>query len=281
MNTSFTKYQSLGNDFILFDWYTESKEHIRKLITHKNWSTFVARLCKRMSGIGADGVLILKQTQSGIFKNPELLIFNADGSDGGLCLNGARCAAHHLHTQHQLSESFHIFMRNKKIDCQIESNGQISISLLMTHPPIEKKVIQTDCGTFEGHMVNIGNPHFVVMQQTSPNWLEKNGCRIESHPTFPDKTNVEFVWLPKIVKKKEFPSFSTIVYERGCGLTQACSSGAVAITACLAHENIIKKDTTATFIMPGGKLSTHYSGSKVIVCAPVNRVFTGQIEKFA
>ena len=61
MLKSFFKYQSLGNDFIVFDWYNESEKTIASYLKAPTWSNVVKKMCERHTGIGADGVLVLKK----------------------------------------------------------------------------------------------------------------------------------------------------------------------------------------------------------------------------
>ena len=79
----FVKYQGTGNDFILIDGrYTE-------------YTLDVAKMCDRRFGIGADGLMILKQTESYDF---EMIYYNSDGNLSSMCGNGGRCIAHWAHT---------------------------------------------------------------------------------------------------------------------------------------------------------------------------------------
>ena len=57
------------------------------------------------------------------------------------------------------------------------------------------------------------------------------GPELERHPGFPDRTNVEFVRVDK-------DGLTVVVWERGCGLTEACGTGAcaAAVAAVLARR---------------------------------------------
>ena len=80
----FTKYEATGNDFILIENLTN--------YTNEELSDLAVKLCNRNYGIGADGLLLLYNTQ---YKN-YLRIFNSDGSEASLCGNGLRCSALHI-----------------------------------------------------------------------------------------------------------------------------------------------------------------------------------------
>ena len=117
---NFTKLHSLGNDFILLDWRNrdwqdKTEQAITKIITQKTWQNFVVSSCKRRYGIGADGILVLYKKDN----QHHVLIFNADGSQAELCLNGARCVAHYVHSKNNTASNINIYMSNKRIACAI------------------------------------------------------------------------------------------------------------------------------------------------------------------
>ena len=259
MEKLFTKYQSLGNDFLFFDWYEKNTQFIKSNLNSENWPQFVKSLCKRGKNVGADGVLIL--TKNIPDSTPNVKIFNSDGTDGGLCLNGARCVADYLLKKHNFPNKFSIFMRkpssNKKIEIKIKRpNSSLITQFIEPTATFEQKTITTPAGSFKGFFVDIGNPHFIIFQKQTIEWLSQNGEYIEQHKMFPDKTNVEFVWArdTSIYDTRVYDTrvYDTRVYERGCGITQACSSGAAAITNLLFLQKKIDQNKTIKISMPGG-----------------------------
>ena len=121
MKKKFYKYQSLGNDFIIFDWYKKNQNSIDETlkIRHRLIS-LVQNSCKRHFGVGADGILILKKDPKNF---PQALIFNSDGSKAEICLNGLRCIAHHLYTHHNFAHNFKIKMGKKVIECVVQNTA--------------------------------------------------------------------------------------------------------------------------------------------------------------
>ena len=117
MLDNFFKYQSVGNDFIIFDCYHKDPESLKDIITSKNWKPFVVKSCKRHFGIGADGVLVIKRNKEQ--KLPELLIYNSDGSTAEICVNGLRCAALYLREYHDFDKRLKIKVSNKIVSCLI------------------------------------------------------------------------------------------------------------------------------------------------------------------
>ena len=83
----FYKYQGAGNDFVLVD------QRTHQWINRQDQAQ-IATLCDRRFGIGADGLILLQTTPGYDF---EMLYFNADGGEGSLCGNGARCVVAFAH----------------------------------------------------------------------------------------------------------------------------------------------------------------------------------------
>jgi len=261
MLKNFFKYQSLGNDFILFDCYKKPETYINQAMADASFPLSVQRLCDRHFGIGADGVLILKGNTSSSL--PEMLIFNAD------------CVALHLHASYNFPSQFKIKAGEKVVECFILYQKDINEHVLIKTNVgsvnyLGENCINTEQGKFCGHCANIGNPHFIVFQQTSSDWLAKHGSEIEQHKAFSQKTNVEFVW-------QEAPLlFKSLVYERGCGITLACSSGAASIAGVLARLGRIDYDQEFKISMPGGDILCCVDKSEdVNLSAGATLVFSG------
>lgn len=250
----FIKYQSLGNDFILFDWLDEAKPKFdQKLIQH---------ICDRHFGIGSDGVLIIQKNKN---QQLELFMFNVDGTNGGKCLNGIRCAAHYLVKQKNYPAELDIFMGDTLMHCEVTDEV---ITNLGTIKYQKQHQITVDNKTITGHIVDAGNPHFVIFGQihgSAPT------AAISEHPDFPDRTNVEFVW-------KENNNFNVVIYERGCGMTLACGTGAAAVMQTLYHLQKVDQNETVHLKMPGGILESYIDkNNNVIQKAPASLVFRGII----
>jgi diaminopimelate epimerase len=246
----FFKYHSLGNDFIIAEDTGTTYEPEE-----------IMGLCDRHIGIGADGVLI--------FKGSDVVIYNSDGSNGQICLNGARCVAFHLHNFHNFPKKITITMGHKKIEHIIEDN--LITQYIEAGSYQGEKTISIDDRDYKGGVVDVGNPHFVVPQKTTIEWLIKHGSLIEYHEEFPDRTNIEFIW-PEAEN-----SYKMLIYERGCGITLACSSGAAAIITLLSAAQLppLKK---ISLHMPGGTIICWQTEEKKIALqAEAVPVFKGVI----
>ncbi len=265
MYLKFKKYQSLGNDFIVFDWQDVSESEILIRLSSSLWSSFVRSSCQRHTGVGADGILIIKQGRV-----PEVLIFNADGTQAELCLNGLRCVADYLYMSCAYPEVFSLLMGGKDIECLINKDTQEITNKIVGVTYLKKKTIDVGGKKLTGHMVDVKNPHFVIFERGSLKWLQEYGRVIETHPVFLNKTNVEFVWQHDNV-------YHMLVYERGCGITQACSSGVAAVTYALNFIGSIQKKQHITICMLGGNISSWVDVNALFLKTKAQFVFHGML----
>jgi len=256
---NFEKYHSLENDFIILD--QEIKPDV------------VTRLCNRHTGIGADGVLVIKDKKT-------VSIFNSNGNKAQMCLNGLRCVAHYMHTKYNFPKNFTLTMGNRshKIKCATPLN-KLLITTEIDYATYQENVTLTIFEEqFDCHIVTTGNPHCVIFKKISDGNLKQFGPALENHPHFPHKTNVEFVWLyKKLSEKNKIPTFSMLVYERDCGITRACSSGAVAVVHALSVLKKLSENQKLIISMPGGSLECSVKKNIISITAPAFPLFSGNI----
>jgi diaminopimelate epimerase len=271
---SFSKYQALGNDFILIENIKSQKlPSIEKCIF----------LCDRHFGIGADGIIFLCPPQN--FQNDfRMKIYNSDGSEPQMCGNGIRCLAQFIRDQ-KLSSKMTLkfetlagiiiteFVENLiKVQMNIP---EIKASKIPCQIPKEKIIhheLEVEDKTFYITCVNMGNPHTIIfVEDVSKICLEKYGPLIENHPLFPEKTNVEFV---EVIHKNHL---KMRVWERGAGITLACGTGACASLVAAVLEN--KCENVALLELPGGSLNISWENenSPVWMTGPAQLVYQGGI----
>tara|TARA_B100001989_G_C24525241_1_gene458256 strand:- start:719 stop:1507 length:789 start_codon:yes stop_codon:yes gene_type:complete len=258
----FRKMHGLGNDFVILDARQEdifmSEDQIEQL-------------ADRRFGVGCDLVTILEPSEKAdVFAR----YFNADGSESGACGNASRCVAK-------------IIMNETGYDeCKIE----------VTYGVLEcRKVgdlIQVDMGSPKGIQdidlsigglenpvsVDMGNPHcvfFVDDLAAIERTLENIGSAVENHDLFPNRTNVEFVELRSADKGGQ-SALRQITWERGCGFTLACGSGACAVHAAAIHRGLIGKDSE--IILDGGSLFMEQDKrGHIMMTGPAVHVFDGTL----
>ncbi len=151
-NISFTKMSGAGNDFILID----DDDNPEFLFSEKT----IQKLCDRHNGIGADGVILISSSEQYDFV---MNYYNADGSTGSLCGNGARCAVKFaLNTKRIIDKTTRFLSNNSEYSGEILEDGTIRFNL---NPPYDlRKNIQlkTAGKDITAHFINTGSPHVVI-----------------------------------------------------------------------------------------------------------------------
>jgi diaminopimelate epimerase len=229
---SFVKYHGLGNDFILVD----NRQQSEPLITPEQAVTW----CDRHFGIGADGVIFVLPGQDGT--DYTMRIFNSDGSEPEMCGNGIRCLARFIADLEgdSAKEVYRIHTLAGMIIPKLEANGQVTVDmgqprLLAAEIPttlaaadqqVVNQAIEAAGASWQVTCVSMGNPHCITfVPDVAAIPLETIGPQFEHHPTFPQRTNTEFI---EVVRRDYL---KMRVWERGAGITLACGTGACAALA--------------------------------------------------
>ncbi len=277
----FEKMQGLGNDFVML--------HYKYLPENISEEKLALLLCDRHRGIGADGLIIVKPGQEG--ERFAWSYINSDGSIGQMCGNGMRCFAKYVFDRGLINDrKFGVETLAGVIKPEIMDDGQIKVNMgapilkpaevpvsissektLIDHP------IEALDKTFEFTPVSMGNPHAIMFLNSSEELkifeLTKYGPVLEKHHYFPQKTNVEFAF----VRDRKYIELR--VWERGCGITEACGTGACA-TVVAANLKGLVDEGAITVKLPGGELVIEWNKSEntVYMTGPAQSVFLGQIE---
>ena len=277
----FSKYQGLGNDFLLLDGRTLDEEADRAFgLTPER----VRSLCDRRFGVGADGViLVLPPRQGGELR---MRIFNADGSEPEMCGNGIRCMARFLADSDGdgPGRRWQVETLAGPIVPELREDGWVRVDMgapflrpeqvpTTLHPGgsgVPEGVLEVLDQTFKVAAVGMGNPHVVLpVPDVSAVDLKALGAVLEVHPAFPARTNVHFVEI-------RTPSHLVMrVWERGAGPTLACGTGACATLVACHSLNLC--DRRARVDLPGGSLEIFWdpSSEHVFMTGPAEPVFDG------
>jgi diaminopimelate epimerase len=280
MKFQFTKMHGLGNDFVILDNRNSRIRNLKKL---------AVKLCERRFGVGADQLLVLRNSRKADFR---MQIINSDGSEVEMCGNGIRCLAKYIWDNNIKSQSPQATRRGGKLTietlagiiCPEKSGSQIKVD--MGEPLIEGKDIPVRIdgivinhplivkgATFRITCVSMGNPHTVILTgNTDRAPVDTIGPVIERHRLFPHRTNVEFI---QILNRK---NIRMRVWERGAGETLACGTGASA--AAVASSLLGLTDRKVSIHLKGGKLQIHWSkkDNRVYMTGPAVKVYEGFIE---
>ena len=278
VSINFTKMQGLGNDFIVLE-YDEYKK------TNMVFSNLAEKLCNRNFGIGADGLIVL---------NPDVEdadfawhFYNSDGTKAQMCGNGMRCFAKYLHDKKYATQNtFSVKTEAGIIIPEIIDEDHVRVN--MNKPILECEkipfkalanlnyVYEVDNKKFLLNAISMGNPHCIIfVQENSEEYAKKYGRTIETAEIFPEKTHVEFV---EIVSDKEIV---LNVWERGCGITLACGTGACAGVVAGILNGFLSNEVLVH--LPGGDLKINWDGNSqntdfpVFMTGPAEYAFTGTI----
>jgi diaminopimelate epimerase len=255
----FTKYQAIGNDFVVVD---------GPLMT----AARAVRLCDRRRGIGADGILTVTRPRSP-GAAASMHIFNADGSIARMCGNGIRCVARHLADAGNLSGELTIDTDAGPRTCTIHRgpDGQVdAISVEMGPARLgEQERFTIGEEQLLAHRVNLGNPHAVLFDEPTRERAGEIGPAIERQ--VPGGVNVGFA--------RPVPGgIDLVVWERGCGLTEACGTGACAAAVASVQAGTSPAATPLEVKLPGGALTITVSAdlTRVTMRGPAELVYQGE-----
>ena len=261
----FTKMHGCGNDYL----------YINAMSCHiDDPQTAAIVWSDRHKGIGSDGLVLIDKSPI-----PEaefsMRIFNADGSEAMMCGNASRCIGKYLY-ERGLTKKTEVRLLTlsgiKTLLLHVKDNKVERVTVDMGEPVLEdinQFVISRDPGY--GQFVSMGNPHYVIFTDNI-NQVGETGCKLESHPAFPQRCNIEFAHL------EADGSIRTRVWERGSGITMACGTGACATAVAAAAAGLTGR--SSRIIMDGGELEIEWreTDNHVYMTGPAAFVFDGEIE---
>lgn len=266
MRIGFTKMHGAGNDYI----YVNTMEYP---IT--NPESLAVRWSASHTGIGSDGLVLIGDSVRGDFS---MRIFNADGSEAKMCGNASRCIGKYLY-ESGLTEKTDIALETlsgiKQLKLEVNPRHVVeSVTVDMGEPSGLSKVgLGSSYIWQEGVAVSMGNPHLVVfVDDVMEVDLETLGARLERHPLFPNRVNVEFA------QRLDESHIRMRVWERGSGVTRACGTGACATAAAAVFLGLGSRRMEVC--MDGGSLQLHWDehSGHMWMKGPAVTVFSGEID---
>jgi len=276
----FTKLHGLGNDYLYINRFSYKVEH--------DWPSLSRIMSDRHFGVGSDGLILIEPSDIADFR---MRMFNSDGLEGEMCGNGIRCFAKYVY-EHGLTNKTqfgietkagviypHLFIKDGKVALISVDMGvprlkrkDIPLAKLDGPEPALGEPIDVDGNVYYGTPVSMGNPHCVFFVDDV--WkvdLEKIGPKLEHHPIFPNRANIEFV----SVKSRD--CINMRIWERGSGITLASGTGSSAsVVACVLNGKV-NKNVPVKVNLPGGTLLVEWkdddhvwqTGPAVEVCSGV------------
>lgn len=285
----FTKVQALGNDFVVLDAAADPA-----LDTRDDLPALARFACDRHAGIGADGVIVMARADSPTAAR--MRIYNADGSDGGVCGNGARCVVRlmlergHCRAAPYGSLALRCGTRELRATAERDARGTVTrVTIDMGAPELDLARVPVNAARLvptprqhehridgiDAVFVSMGNPHMVVF--VAPDFdvsreIHALGPKFESHPAFPARMNVHLVRAAS----RDHADLRT--WERGAGHTCGCGSGscAVLVAGVLAD----RLDRRATIAQPGGEVIIEWESDRagVRMSGGAEIVYTGAVD---
>ncbi len=272
----FTKMHGAGNDYVYVNCFEERPP--------SDVAATAVAVSDRHKGIGADGLVLICPSERA---DARMRMFNVDGSESEMCGNAIRCVAKYVHDRGICrKEELQIETGNGVLELQLQTVGGVvdRVRVNMGRPILISSDIPT---TLPGDppvqvplsvagrelavtCVSMGNPHCVTfVDELNDDWVHNVGSQVEIHPAFPNRVNAEFIQVvsPTEIKMR--------VWERGCGETQACGTGACASLVACVLAGLTERKVLCQLL--GGDLELEWSESdEVFMTGDAVEVFEGR-----
>lgn len=271
---AFTKVEGLGNDFLLVDRRDATVAEVERELLEL--AVLAPRACDRRTGVGGDGILVLGPPREAGHET-SMWVVNHDGSRPEMCGNGLRCVALVVAGvgEREVVIDTDAGLRRCAVKADTETSGDVEVDMGPGVAEGERRPAAGEGRTFDA--ISMGNPHAVAFVEPSedPEALARRiGPSIERAPEFPEGTNVE------LARVQFDGSVLLWVWERGCGITQACGTGACATAVAAARRGLVPTETPVTVHLPGGALEIRVPADPsagVRMRGPARVVFRGSL----
>ena len=288
----FTKMHGIGNDYIYVNGFEETVDDPAAL---------APIIADRHTGVGGDGLILILPSE---VADVRMRMFNADGSESGMCGNGIRCVAKYAH-DHGLTDANPVTIETGRgvltLALDVVDDVVETVTVDMGEPILEleqipvnfdgssgdKHLQKTGDHTYQLTMeiggqpvtatfVSVGNPHAVIyVDDVAAVDLQHVGPKLENYTAFPERINVHFVQIQsrgEIIMR---------TWERGSGITRACGTGACAVA--IAGVLTDRSDRQLLTHLPGGDLMIAWQQetNHVYMSGAAEEVFHGEWEPTA
>lgn len=271
----FDKMQGLGNDYV----YLTCMETLPD-----NMPQLAKDISDRHFGVGGDGMVVITRSDTADFR---MIMFNSDGSEAQMCGNASRCIAKLVYEKGLTSKTeFTLETKGgiRRLKLNFDGNIIKDVSVNMGKAILEAEAVpvakaendkpltvhELEMGgkNLRIHCVSMGNPHGVIFSEVDEEYFQTFGPRLETHPIWPEKANIEFV------KVKDPHTIEMRVWERGTGETLACGTGACASAVASILTDRTLNDVTVR--MKGGDLQISLNEeNEVIMTGDAQHVSSG------
>ena len=271
----FAKMHGAGNDFVVIDCLAGDPV--------ADWTAFARFALDRRLGVGGDQLLLVRPSREADFA---MAIRNADGGSAEMCANGIRAFAKYVRDRGLAAQDrIRVETLAGVVTPRWRGGDQVEVEMtrpvfapekiptrLAGAPPLVDVPLELDGQVLRVTALSMGNPHCVVFVDDPAEFpVERLGPRIEHHPLFPERVNVEFV------ARASADELVQRTWERGSGETLACGSGACAAAVAGVLSGRSSRDVAVR--LRGGVLRIRWpaDGAPVIMTGPAAHVFDGEL----
>ena len=275
----YVKMQGLRNDFVIVDGRAEPYDPSAEEII---------RICDRHEGVGADELLIVNPPETpGTYAR--VRIINPDGREVEACGNASRCVGWLLMAESGLSElKFETLggvltcARADETPRPATALHQVSVEMGKIRTrwdqiPLAREMDTLHLPVTQGPLsdpvgMNIGNPHAVFfVEDTEAIDLPAHGRAIQTHPLFPEETNVG------VAQMMDETTMRLEVWERPGNMTTACGTGACVAVAAARRRGLTQADKVRV-LMPAGEVTIELkNGDTAIMTGPAQLCHVGHL----
>lgn len=269
-----------GNDFVIVDGAKEAipEEHLPAIGRH---------VCDRNFGVGADGMVLVLPSRVANFR---MRVINPDGSEAEMCGNATRTFGKYVFDRKMHQDVVVTLetlggiktvklnatggrVRSARVDMGEPRLLRSEIPMKGDNTKVIGEPLKVGGKKIEITCVSMGNPHCVTFVDNVEAFaVETVGPQIETHASFPQRTNVEFV---EVIDKNQTRQRT---WERGAGETLACGTGSCA--SVVAGVLTKRLDRKVTVHLRGGELTIEWMGDNhLYMTGPAEEVFEGEISK--
>jgi diaminopimelate epimerase len=278
MLDEFVKSHGLGNDYIVLD-----QAQLSRPLTPEA----VRTICDYHFGVGSDGILLVVPGTEADFG---VRIFNPDGSEAEKSGNGIRILAKFLYDHgYAPRPELTISTLGGHVRARLDLDGDrvrmitaemgratfVSTEIPVAGPRREvvRETLAVDDRRLTVTCVSVGNPHCVIFTDTlDVDEVKRLGPKIERHPSFPNRINVQFA---KLLGRDRV---SILIWERGAGYTLASGTSSCAVAAACVKNGLT--DRTVTIESPGGALAVSIADSwGLTLTGPVSEICRGRLSE--
>ena len=279
LKLNFTKMQSCGNDYIVFD------NRDGKITCPES---IAVNYVLPHYGIGGDGIVLIENSQ---IADAKMRVFNRDGREAPQGGNAIRCVGKYLYEKGIVCKKImtietvkgvnevRVYPFSGKVNSASVNLGKAELAgekipSTFKEEQIANKRVKIGENEYDITLVNVGNPHCVIFtDKVDAVDLERIGPEIETCPLFPEGMNTEFI---RVVNKV---TLKMRVWERGSGETWASGTGACAAVVASVLAGYCEKETNVTVKLRGGDLTVNYhENGEVELLGNVKTVYEGTFE---